>query len=227
VPQEDKTMVNRRKVLTALGALSAGSAAAVGTGAFSVQANRGLTIDVAEESRAYLSFANPRTDIGHVQRTSRNGLQFDFTADSATYGAGGDGLTINADTEFRDLFDIVNRGPLSVDLWVATADPCGLYEDIEVKVNTIEGADETDVSKPGKYITLDPGNQRSVDLLFHTDDSGLRDRASEDETFEGTLQFVARDTKQNVDLGADCGGERPGPWRKEPIGEDSKRFDND
>jgi len=49
------TMANRRKFIAGLGALATGSAAAVGTGAFtSVSAERSVTIDTADDAYAFL-----------------------------------------------------------------------------------------------------------------------------------------------------------------------------
>lgn len=180
--------MERRKFLIGAGSLAAGSAAAIGTGAFSnVMADRHITVAVAEDSNAYLAFQNP--DQPYASYNSHNIIEFDFASDN---GNGGMGLNEEASTRFNDLFDIKNQGTNEVYLWLAQDAPeSGAAQSFECLVEDADG-NEVDISEPGNYVTLTAGEQRSVDFLWHVSEDGAIPRA----VFDGEFQFRGRDTSQ-------------------------------
>lgn len=113
-------MTNRRKFLAGLGALASGTAAAVGTGAFStVTANRAVSVSVADDSDSYLRL-NPGSDNDNSAYADGSGAQvsLDFTSDNST-GAGGSGINQGALTEIFDIFDVENQGTQNAIVYVS------------------------------------------------------------------------------------------------------------
>ncbi|ELZ35781.1 hypothetical protein [Halorubrum tebenquichense] len=96
-------MANRRKFLAGLGALASGSAAAVGTGAFSsVSATRTVSVNVASDESSFLALN--ATD----ERASITDGQLELEFDNS--GEGALGLNPNSRTAFLDVFEITNQG---------------------------------------------------------------------------------------------------------------------
>ncbi|WP_435100101.1 DUF1102 domain-containing protein [Halorubrum sp. N11] len=120
--------MQRRKFVVGLGALASGSAAAVGTGAFtSVEADRSVDVEVAGDSSAYLALrkaAGPNSDPGansdaYVDDSGAE-VSFDFSSSNNTTDLG-DGFNPNAVTEIDDLIEVQNQGTQSAYLSVDTA----------------------------------------------------------------------------------------------------------
>ena len=96
--------MERRKFIIGTGALVAGGAAGLGTGAFSyVRAERDITVTVADDENAYLRLS------GNSEYASEeNGeLALDFAGGN---DQNGDGLNANADSRFDNVFVIENQG---------------------------------------------------------------------------------------------------------------------
>ncbi|MFB6082659.1 MAG: DUF1102 domain-containing protein [Halorientalis sp.] len=109
--------MERRKFLIGAGSLAAGSAAAVGTGAFtSVSAERSVSVAVATDKNAYLGLEP--TD----QRASLNNgqLKLDFSSSDVKGATNAEGLNPNSRTTFLDLFEVVNRGEDPVYVGIGT-----------------------------------------------------------------------------------------------------------
>jgi hypothetical protein len=183
--------MQRRKFLIGAGSLAAGSAAAMGTGAFSnVQADRSKNLAIRSDKYAYLGFVNP--DGTYAKYDSNNVIYFDFETGN---GNGGSGINETADTRFNELFQIRNQGTNQAYIWLATDDPnSGLYQSFEC----LAGSDDLDISEPGNYITLNPGNTSWIDFLFHNSEGG----ALPGDKFEEDFQFKARSTDQDAPSGS-------------------------
>ncbi|MDB2283237.1 hypothetical protein PM030_15300 [Halorubrum ezzemoulense] len=111
-------MANRRKFLAGLGALASGSAAAVGTGAFtSVQANRDVSVAVAGDSNAYLALdTNSATNSDYV---SASAGEISINIDSAVSGSNtGSGVNPDSTTQINDLFKVRNQGTQAAVVYV-------------------------------------------------------------------------------------------------------------
>ena len=198
------TMANRRKFLAGLGALASGSAAAVGTGAFtSVEASRDVTVSLASDSNAFLQLEALDSN---VAEQSDGTLALDFSGDNSI----GNGLNPDATTNFLDVFKIGNQGQNDVAVRVdardeieaahggitgvvpyeteTTANEAGLDYNGEVIWNPSGGPDE--VSKPagasgghpviqpngrqGSPLILGPGDYIHVGFQITTDSTGYQ-----------------------------------------------------
>lgn len=103
--KQRSTMSNRRKFIAGLGALATGSAAAIGTGAFTtVNAERSVSVSVAGDSSSYLSFT-PQDSRADTSGGNGDVLSIDLS----TSDNGSGGLNPDAQTEFLRLFDIRNQ----------------------------------------------------------------------------------------------------------------------
>jgi len=91
-------MANRRKFIAGLGALATGSAAAMGTGAFtSVSAERDISVSVVGDGDGYL-------------RMVPDGSQYASSAGNGEIEFGFDSVNTDATSEFHDVFAIQNQG---------------------------------------------------------------------------------------------------------------------
>jgi hypothetical protein len=108
--------MERRKFLIGTGALASGSAAAVGTGAFtSVTADRDLTVNVSGDSSAFLAFDledEPNADYAQVNNSGDSTLEIalDGSLTDSDGNPSGDGVNEDAYTVIRDIFTITNQG---------------------------------------------------------------------------------------------------------------------
>ncbi len=92
-----------------MGALASGTAAAVGSGAFSaVSAERTVSVEVADEDTDALLGLEP-LDTDRVVDTGE-GIEIDLTGEAGDDdGVEPKGLNPNASTDFTDLFNVVNQ----------------------------------------------------------------------------------------------------------------------
>lgn len=109
--------MKRRKFLVGTGALAAGGAAALGSGAFSrVESQRDVTIEVAKDPDAYLGL--DRCD----SENSRNYTDLDENGHGyvhiAESGNGGYGVNSDSYTWFDDLFQVCNQGKADMDFYI-------------------------------------------------------------------------------------------------------------
>ncbi|WP_144050405.1 hypothetical protein [Halorubrum persicum] len=111
-------MANRRKFIAGLGALATGSAAAMGTGAFSsVRAERAINVSTAGDSGAYLGL-DASTSVYAKETGDTLELQFD----GSNSNQNGNGLNANADTTFTNVMRIENNGTNTVRLQLGDDD---------------------------------------------------------------------------------------------------------
>jgi len=104
--------MERRKFLAGLGSLAAGSAVAMGTGAFtSTAASRSVSVSVAGDKSANLGLVPGSSPHAH---TENGELVLDFDGSRVT----GDGLNTNAFIKFNELFEIRNNSSDTVAVWL-------------------------------------------------------------------------------------------------------------
>lgn len=112
--------MKRRTFVTCVGSLAAGSAAVVGTGAFTTAtANRSVSVNVADEDEAYLALDEvdgpgyENATFAH-QNTSEQ-ISIDI---NDAYGTVDDGNGVGLDSkyEFDNVFQIENQGTQDVEL---------------------------------------------------------------------------------------------------------------
>lgn len=111
--------MQRRKFIVGVGSLAAGSAAAVGTGAFSnFQGDRDATFSIAADNNAFLGLSAPNGPLEngeHASIQANNELAIHFNSSSST---GGNGLNPDAETWFDEVFRVTNQGTQPIDLMV-------------------------------------------------------------------------------------------------------------
>ena len=91
-------------MLAGLGSLAAGGAAAMGSGAFATTTvDRGLNVQVAGDSNAYLGLEE------NSEYASLNGNQLTLQFDGSN-NQRGNGLNEDSDTQFRNVFKVINNG---------------------------------------------------------------------------------------------------------------------
>jgi len=188
--------MKRRKFLIGTGALAAGSAAAVGSGAFtSVSADRTVQVNVAGDDSALLAIEPCDSD------SSPNG-------DYASIGEDGQftlnipNLNPNAFTRIDDVFKITNQGTQPVVVYIQEFGANTVAADIGVKEdeltgtslpnetdgpggNGIDGDDVYDVSGPGGPgygnlgIKIDEGESVKLGVYVDTSDTNVNDGVNE------------------------------------------------
>ena len=154
--------MERRKFVIGAGALATGSAAAMGTGAFSsVEADRNLEAEVVSDDGAYLG-VNATSD--YAENTG-DGIEFTF-----------DQLNPDSLTEFVDVFEFENSGSQDIRVFVDNTDiPSELNfrmfpsEDGDGGVGgTLTGSGgTTDIPpSPNVGVVLEPGASVGATILF-------------------------------------------------------------
>jgi len=204
-------MANRRKFITGLSALAAGSAAAVGTGAFtSTQADRDLTVAVADDASAYLGLEPAGSANSNAYASVGSNGQ--VSLDLSSTGNGGTGLNKNAETRIDELLIVSNQGTQTVNVWVdiglgnvSGIDNSDLYffpgDATDTRLNNGAGSetDEVLALTPGESATLglfaDIGDVSSVDTTVTAEVNANVD-AGGSETVDdsgGSFAIVAND----------------------------------
>jgi len=115
--------MERRHFIATLGALAAGGAATVSTGAFSsVEAERDVGVAIADDSSAYLGVQPADGPNGaYADTTASDALAINLTGDNDNIGSGlhgGEGINTNAVTAIDDVFTIRNQGTQDVQVGV-------------------------------------------------------------------------------------------------------------
>lgn len=162
-------MANRRKFITGLGALAAGSAAAVGTGAFtSVTADRAVTVNIEGDANAYLGLSATNSANGAYTNESGDdgkiSINFDDLTggDDRTVADGGSGVNYRAKTVAEDVFRITNQGTQGAEIDLSSAGNSG--------TTTIN----TSVPPSGSDLDLDDTDE-GVYIYFKDDVTGYVD----------------------------------------------------
>ena len=170
--------MKRRSAILGLGGLVASGSVAMSTGAFtSVEADRSITIEVADDTEAFLALL-PTTEYAKVPE---NGM---FTLDlspSNPTDAGGLGVNANAETIIKNTFKIENRGTQTVQPTFEGGESDGIEitlsdvsDDLTVTIAPSENADPVD-------LLLDPGESVSYDVTAFAGE-GATPESSIDET---------------------------------------------
>lgn len=169
-----------------MGALATGSAAAVGTGAFSaVEADRSLKVETAGDSAALLGI-----DVEANQYATETNDTVEITVDS---------LNDDAVTEITDVVTVQNSGDRDVHFWL---DLSNIPESLNVSSYT--GNDDPDATLHGGEppesnagVVLTPGSEVGVSLIFGAYDGSISG------SFDGEITFYA--VSDDSDLYPDSG----------------------
>ncbi|EMA61561.1 hypothetical protein [Halorubrum kocurii] len=159
--------------MAGLGALASGSAAAIGTGAFSsVEAERDVTVEVGGDNSAYLGLEAERDDI--ISDDGGDG-QLSLDLGSQTTKEGGDGFNQDAETEIDGVFKIINQGTETVFAgFSGNPDDYLPFAGIEPTAEPIAGVElevQNSTNVEGDIIDgaeLEPGDSTLVDVTVDT-----------------------------------------------------------
>ena len=198
--------MERRKFVVGLGALAAGSGAAVGTGAFSSAStgDRTVEVEVTGDANAYLALEpvskGEQGGNGHFARINEDGeleLVLDGSNDLGSEDRlpdfqQGSGVNPDSTYKFDNVFRIGNQGPNTggglgeIDVWIEsnTAANVDFYWS-EVSAPREYGDDAEDGSAPS---SMSPGEGHKVG--FEVDASGLTD----DDTISGAISIRAENS---------------------------------
>jgi hypothetical protein len=156
--------MQRRKFLATVGSLAAGSAAAIGTGAFNMaNVNRGVSVNMADDAAAFLALEDTST----YADGSGDKLVLTFDDDAQVIG---DGINRDSDYSFTGVFAIRNQGNQPVGVWITenagNADAAGWYG-----VATDDTSDfGTSIEGPGNAYSLDVGDRVYVNVVLLNQD---------------------------------------------------------
>ena len=205
--------MQRRKFLIASGALAAGGAAALGSGAFSkVESQRQVSIQVANDRNAYLGFKSMDTP------NSRNYFSYDgdghATIDISKHddfdpveGGAQPGEGVNSDsfTYFDGMFLLCNQGKADAEVSYT------LPRDENGNPDYPEGRDYTD-SEGNEWVAPDPDYDEKVVAFYYVQrDGGEVDRRiiDEGEPLELELGECSEIGVRTVTKGVDATNDAP------------------
>ena len=182
------TTMERRKFVVGLGALASGSAAAMGTGAFtSVTADRQVDVQVSEDANAYLGLQDSGDANDAYFDTSGDQYSVDFESipDDPTNGtAGGSGVNPNANTIAESVFQIVNQGTQEVTVSLTGDSTISIQsQSTSISAPSSDGINAS-LSADATDATLSPGDSIDVDFAINSGTSDLN----------GTLEISAAAT---------------------------------
>lgn len=151
--------MDRKKLFFGLGVAS-GGAAMVGSGAFSsMQAERGVSVEVVGDKSAFLALEPAGGPNGQYATVTDDGLlevQISEENDQIT----GEGLNPRSYTDLGEVFKITNQGTQEIGVWIEHGS-----EYIEFKTGS-ESLDENN-----NPIFVEPGDSLSVRILVDTRDT--------------------------------------------------------
>ncbi|MFC7096469.1 hypothetical protein [Halobaculum marinum] len=182
--------MQRRKFLAGVGSLAAGTAAAMGTGAFSiVSASRSLNVNVAGDRQAYLGLDPSISQYASINSSGQMELEFD-----GSNGQNGAGLNDEANSLFQNVFKITNNGSDSINVVVSgldtsTSDGDGVdpmtvywtssevdenspaYTEMSVMTGSPNPLGDENWGTTTQLLTLDAGESAYMHLEFYLSDS--------------------------------------------------------
>ena len=184
------TTMERRKFVIGAGALATGSAAALGTGAFtSVEAERSISLEVEGDEAAYLQLSPSDSHNGneYAEVTSDGLLELSFTDNDND----GEGLNAQANSRLNEIFEIRNEGTQTVSVWISKPGDAGGPNSTAAASTEFladDDGNEVDISFPseidltdknanpavgdnedlaeGGYVEIDTGESVTVDMRF-------------------------------------------------------------
>jgi hypothetical protein len=212
--------MNRRKYLATLGSLAAGSAATIGTGAFtSVSAERSVNVSVAGDKKAFLGL-KPTSEPNGVFASVQGGtLTLDF---SETTDVGGSGLGTDSVYEFDDVFRITNQGTQPVYVWATFSGASGNFtpDGSDTDIYLYPNGDSDDRLRDSDDDVLYLGVGQSAGIGVHVDTTSV----TKDQELTMTINADAENPASGAVVGG--GGSPLGPvdglvsyWPLDSIGD--------
>jgi len=187
---EVDNIMERRKFVVGLGALTTGTAAATGTGALSIQeSTRDVNVDIASDSDGTLAFSTHPSSLENTQFVETTDgqvtLQFDGQGEN-------DGLNPDSTYHFDNLFQITNTTPDTLEI---TFDKTGL--DNQAAFDFYYHGTNGNLRPPGRDNdsgSMGPGGGLNIGVTIRTPDSVPENWET------GSVTIVAKNTAdKNVD----------------------------
>lgn len=159
--------MQRRKFVLGLGSLTAGGAAAVGSGAFTTaEATRDVAVEVADDSTGYLALqasGGPNGKFASQASDGTIGLNFSGS------GNGGSGVGTNSVYNFDNVFTITNQGTQTIYVWVNFSG--STFDDSSVYLYPNGSRDTKLNDGNNSVLTLSPGE--GADIGVHVDTESI------------------------------------------------------
>lgn len=172
--------MNRRQLLTGLGAAAAGGGTALGTGAFtSVEASRSVDVSVANENEAYLALSPTGSENAtFVTQDSSANNELAIDINDATGTQGGDGVGLDSVYEFDSLFQVENQGTQEIEVTINTLSDSDFNP--SASGLTVEFYDGTDASTSldssgGSAVTIGTGTSVDIGMKIETEEPSIDD----------------------------------------------------
>jgi hypothetical protein len=197
--KQGENNMERRKFLIGMGSLAAGSAAAVGSGAFtSVEADRVMTIQVADDPDGYLKLSANGNTNSFISSVNDSTLEFNVGRREIEGEPNPEGVNPDAVSQFDDAFRMANHGTQSVDVWFETGDlPVTFYRHGDPDGNSLNGW-ENRKQGLGVGAHMTPGIE--IDTTDVTQDELTEGALS------GTVTIYAQDADENTAPGSGSSG---------------------
>ena len=207
--------MKRRSFLLGAGSAAAGGSALIGTGAFSrIDAQRSVTVQVAEDPNAYLGMNDCIGDDGNPTPNSSFADLDDLghlRVDMGESGNGGSGVNSESISWFDNVFQLCNQGKEDVCLWISEkegADPdrVTFYVNEEPEATTPEklAFEDGDLVGDDPDLQTFTGAEDSILLeVGHCVCVGIQVYTREDEDFEIAAPAEGDELLNEVSLVAD------------------------
>jgi hypothetical protein len=175
--------MKRRQFVVGLGAIAAGGAA-IGTGAFtSTEADRSVSVSVADEDQAYLALSPTQADnatFATQDSGTNNQIAIDIN-DAAGTEKNGEGVGLHSVYEFDNVFQVENQGTQEVEVTISELSDSDF--DPDATGLTVQFYPGTDAGSPlhDTPVTLGTGKSRSIGIKVETADPDI-DHFSADAT---------------------------------------------
>jgi len=161
--------MDRKKLFFGLGVAS-GGAAVVGSGAFSsMQAERGVSVEVVGDDAAYLALEPAEGPNGQYASINENGL-LEVQVSDENEAITGEGVNPNSWYDLGNVFQITNQGTQQVGVWI---------EHDREHVSFLTG--ETVLDDPGAPVFADSGETLPVRITVDTRNVDSSDESLLDE----------------------------------------------
>ncbi|MDH5018897.1 hypothetical protein [Halobacterium rubrum] len=136
--------MQRRKFIAGMGSLAAAGAAGLGTGAFTtVEADRSVSVEVADDASAFLMFdPGLKSSTNDVFASYEDGL---LVLDFAETEVGGQGVNRNAVLQFDQVFKLVTRGTQAVNIWFEHDLPGVTFYRFDPDSNSLDGPENAKI----------------------------------------------------------------------------------
>ncbi|MBX0322292.1 hypothetical protein EGH21_04500 [Halomicroarcula sp. F13] len=162
--------MQRRKFLIGMGSLAAGSAAAMGTGAFTTaSADRAVDVNVVGDGSAYLGLSAASGPNGDYVDDSGDEVIVDFgdisQNDEGSNAGTGSGVGHDSSYDMDNVLTITNQGTQEV---TVSLDTSSFPSEVSASLNA---SSSTDDDGDGDTFDLDVGDSVDVDFQIDTPDS--------------------------------------------------------